>query len=387
MNLLDILNSDIYETPFLKYKLLPINDITFNINKFKNKQNQNYEKKIEMFNKNIINLDRSNWSDNKDKIFKPLYIKLKNTISKEYKGENVTVAWIKLYEILNQFKLLNDEDYIFFMCESPGGFIFALNHFCKTNNLKYNWVAQSLNPSQKKYRELFIDEFGLMKHNSKNYDFGITNTGDVTSLNNILYYHNKYNNKINLSISDCGLDCSKNFRMQETTLCKLFWSQLIITLGILKKKGNYIMKMFTFENYNTLNFLSIINYHFSETFITKPKSSKKFSNEIYIVAKNFKGINKSYLEDLINFFKKFDTIKTVFKIPNENLNDFVKISNIYSNQVIKFIEHNKLLNDNWDNIGNNFIRKLNHKYELIDLKFIKEINLKKIQNNQYIINK
>tara|TARA_A100001015_G_scaffold303296_1_gene392733 strand:+ start:8057 stop:9220 length:1164 start_codon:yes stop_codon:yes gene_type:complete len=387
MNLNKILKADIFKEPFIKYKLEPINNINLKLGDLKTKINPYYKKKTNIFFEKIVNVNRSDWNDDKDKILKPLYIKLKSIITSKYNGENVTVAWMKLYELLNQFNLVNNNDHIFFICESPGGFIFALNHFCKIHNLKYNWTAQSLNPNQKNFRELFVDEFGLMKNKSKNYDFGITNTGDVTSINNIKYYHNKYKNKFNFVISDCGLDCSKNFKLQEETLCKILWSQFILALGILKNKGNYIMKMFTFENYNTQNLLSLINYHFEETYITKPKTSKKFSNEIYIVAKNFKGISSEKLNFLIKYLTDFNSNKSLFQIPTKNLDDFKKISDIYSNRILNNIEYNDLITNSWDKINNDFINKLNNIYSKIDLEFLKEIKIKPINNKDHLIPK
>lgn len=389
MTLNKIINSDIYNSPFFKVKLEPSPKLKIEFKKIKEKniKNKLFEEKCKLFEEYITEFDRSDWTEDKDKIMKPLYINLKFQLQKKYNAENVTIAWIKLYEILFQFNLINNNDNIFFICEAPGGFVFSLNHYCKSNNIKYNWYAQTLNPNQKDNRELFIDEFGLIKNYSKKYDFGINNTGDILSINNIKYYHKKYQNKINLVISDCGLSCSKDFRNQEKKLCKLFLSQIIITLGILKKKGNYIFKMFCFQNYNTQNFILLINSLFNETYICKPRTSKKFSNEIYIVAKNYKGIDKKDLELLIDYLKNYDDNISILNINQNFKNQLEKISEKLSLNIINHINFNNLLTDNWDIIDNNFITKLNQKYKKIDNDFLNYYHLKKIKNNQHLITK
>ncbi|CAF4445981.1 unnamed protein product, partial [Rotaria magnacalcarata] len=66
-----------------------------------------------------------------------------------------TQAWAKMYEILANFDLINDVNKnprltTLHLCEAPGAFISALNHFLVTReenrNIEWQWFAQTLNP-------------------------------------------------------------------------------------------------------------------------------------------------------------------------------------------------------------------------------------------------
>ena len=99
------------------------------------KKLENIQKKIETRNINI-------WESEKLKVryykSSPKYkmIQLKTLVSNKYLyGKEISQAWLKMYEILEKFKLISKKykKYdSFHMCELPGNFISATNYYIKS---------------------------------------------------------------------------------------------------------------------------------------------------------------------------------------------------------------------------------------------------------------
>jgi hypothetical protein len=74
------------------------------------------------------------------------------TIKRQFSPELCTVAWAKMYEILHRYQLLLRQSgpiRTAHVCEAPGGFIAATNHYLRQLNgdhLDWDWVAMTLNP-------------------------------------------------------------------------------------------------------------------------------------------------------------------------------------------------------------------------------------------------
>src|SRR5690348_10029813 len=78
------------------------------------------------------------------------YYSLHKILKRKYNAQVVTNAWLKCYELLNEFNLLDvtsppGHRNIFLNAELPGSFICAINHYCQTQtNLTVDWRASSL---------------------------------------------------------------------------------------------------------------------------------------------------------------------------------------------------------------------------------------------------
>jgi cap2 methyltransferase len=117
-----------------------------------------------------------------------------------------TQAWAKMFEILANFDLINSKNnqkwITLHLCEAPGGFISALNHFLvtrnnETENIYWQWFAQTLNPyyeHDETTAAMLIDDDRLIFHtiHENHWDFGIENSGNLMNQANIDHYISRF---------------------------------------------------------------------------------------------------------------------------------------------------------------------------------------------------
>ena len=76
-------------------------------------------------------------------------------------------AWRKMYELCERTKIIPAQKIIkhFDICSLPGSFIFALDHYIKTNrkDSDYEWYFQSCIGSKKEEQNYFGDRYELVK--------------------------------------------------------------------------------------------------------------------------------------------------------------------------------------------------------------------------------
>lgn len=231
-------------------------------------------------------------------------------IADNYGGEYITVAWLKCFEIINYYKLLDnisdsEDTYNYFgICEQPGAFVYAINHYIKTNtNKKYNFILESLvDPHNKK---IFRAEPGLKEKYPDSYDYGYDGTGDVTNVDNIRFYREKYikkkKMKFHIMTADCGLDCSDDFSTQEVMLVNVILGQFLLAISLSSKGSNYFFKLFTMYDNLTQELIFLASLLYEEVCIVRTLTTKPQSGEIYCVCKNFKyDPNNKDIDKLIN---------------------------------------------------------------------------------------
>lgn len=73
------------------------------------------------------------------------------SLKRQFSPELCTVAWAKMYEILYRFRLLEQRGPVrsAHVCEAPGGFIAATNHYLRQmhgDQLDWAWKAMTLSP-------------------------------------------------------------------------------------------------------------------------------------------------------------------------------------------------------------------------------------------------
>lgn len=137
------------------------------------------------------------------KIRRYFHYEIKDKISEIIPKEKITTAWVKMFEILNAFPILNNDNNngynnenkdnskdneirVFHLCEHPGAFIFATKYYVKNIlQKKFTFKYQSLRPNPQN-REIFKPDPKLLEKYPNALDYGPKN-GDVTKKENIIY--------------------------------------------------------------------------------------------------------------------------------------------------------------------------------------------------------
>lgn len=256
-------------------------------------------------------------------------LKSRNDISE---SNYITNAWLKLYEILEEFVYFETKKIkSFHLCEAPGAFIKATEYYCKKNKIKLTWVAQTLN--SEKDSNALTDHFGIINKYSDRWDFGNKNTGDITDPEIIKYYSKKYKN-MDFITADGGIYCTpKLLNYQDTLLCKLVLGEIITVLECLKIGGTAVVKVFIpmiDPFYKSI--MKILYECFDKIFYYKPSHSTPVNSEFYLV--------------MINYYKKYNDIKNLYKLLNsKNIHETKIINNFNStnhNEIVSILMNNQI---------------------------------------------
>jgi len=274
--------------------------------------------------------------------------KLHKIISKKYllKEEFITEVFIKMTEILHKFDLIKKNQKSlksFHMCELSGSFIYAIKMFI-FNKTKLNIDNWSWNVHDLKLNENNNSEKLLLEEYPDQIVFE-----DITNWKNIEYYINKYP-KNDLISSNC-----------EFLNYKLTYSMYLLTLGLLNKNGNCVIKRtFPITNNQELTMLYIYYLHFKEIHFYKPKMNNQ-SNEYYLIGMNYTPISDKLYNKLLNFLKEYE-LNGLLDINNFDHQFLLKIDeiqnglldhlNMYIRKQVYFVDtFHKLTNDALDIIN------------------------------------
>lgn len=226
------------------------------------------------------------------------YYSLHKILKRRYNAQVVTNAWLKCYEIVTEFNILDLESHrdhrnILFNAELPGGFICAINHYIKTKTtLTFDWLANSLYDSSGPG-----DRYGIFQENPSNWVMGehLGHNGDVTNIEVIEkiedHVLSTFPNGVDLYTSDIGVDVSNDYEHQEELNSLENLGQIILGLKVLSKGGNMLIKIYTYFTDYTLSLLVILNTLFDFMYITKPLTSKPTNSELYVICKGYNGIS------------------------------------------------------------------------------------------------
>ncbi|EEA07080.1 ribosomal RNA large subunit methyltransferase J domain-containing protein [Cryptosporidium muris RN66] len=290
-----------------------------------------------------------------------------------YKLRNIpielpTTGWCKLYEILSFFRwyeMINENEYrSMHLCECPGGFISALNHYIHNNVLNkrqrqnkgkilWEWKANSLNPYYEGHNPYnVLNDDIIYRDTYRVWNMGIDDSGDITNCDNIHYIWSKTSKNTkscwlaDLVTADGSIDTQYNPNEQEQLTSCIQYCEVVCGLGILRKHGSLIVKCFNIFHHTTISLLALLYYCFNQVHIVKPVMSKGGNSEVYIVALNFQGIRSILLKSLTLHFKenksRFNDIALLPRewVPQEFIKNCVTAGTLFCKWQIDYITRN-----------------------------------------------
>lgn len=217
-------------------------------------------------------------------------------------AELCTQAWCKFYEILGTFSLLpvealhSGELNTVHLCEAPGAFVTALNHYLKTTEstryCDWSWVANTLNP----YHEAnggstTIADDRLIANTLHWWFFGSDNTGDIMTQKYLLELQAFVANmrRVDVVTADGSFDCQENPDEQEALVASLHYCEATAALLLLHPGGSFVLKMFTLYEHSSSCLLYLLSCCFGSVSVFKPATSKAGNSEVYVVCLNYDG--------------------------------------------------------------------------------------------------
>lgn len=221
-------------------------------------------------------------------------------------------GWVKMWEMMTTHQLLSFTRQTFddipigegstvtglFNCELPGGFLLATSHYARKQGIKLEWWASSLFPSAS--TSALEDTYGLFQRCPDRWLMSgkLGSNGDMTdprAVRHLCEELAKKSHKVNLYTADGGMDIGSQYADQEYMHQGLVLGEMIVCLACLAKGGNAVIKMYSFTTDFMQSVILAAACHFEYAFLSKPLTSRPVNSEIYLVLKNFAGVQQTLI--------------------------------------------------------------------------------------------
>jgi len=176
-------------------------------------------------------------------------------------------AVYKLLEAIKKYRFIKRGDVIVDLGASPGG-----------------WVQGCLKTVGKEGFVLAVDLRPIKPFKEPNVTFI---RGDVSERETINAIIDKLPSAADVVISDLSPRLSGIWEVDHARQIKLAYDALEIAKNILRKEGNFFVKIFEGDLSN--DFIRKVKEHFHAVRIFRPKASRKRSSEVYILGLGFRG--------------------------------------------------------------------------------------------------
>uniref|UniRef100_A0A914X5B9 Cap-specific mRNA (nucleoside-2'-O-)-methyltransferase 2 n=1 Tax=Plectus sambesii TaxID=2011161 RepID=A0A914X5B9_9BILA len=222
-------------------------------------------------------------------------------VRKHCHPELCTQAFCKFYEILircPELLPLEGDFRSLHLCEAPGAFISALNHFIvlRRRSLEWIWQATTLNPfCEANDPQWTVGDDRLIFYTLDRWLFGPDNSGNLLRLTEKDISAMKQGDGFHLVTADGSIDCQDDPAEQERITFPLQFCETVVALSTLRPNGCFILKKFTTCEPFSVSLIAFLMDHFSSVRFLKPASSKAGNSEIYVVCCGFLGISSNEL--------------------------------------------------------------------------------------------
>lgn len=291
-------------------------------------------------------------------------------LRKNFQVEMSTVAFVKMYESIVACDLLPDDSpclgktpdgrpaaVTLHVCEAPGAFISATNHFMHTHRLGWDWrwVGNSLNPHfEGNDVGAMIDDDKLIVKTLSHWCWGADNSGNIMKAANIRAIWQRVRQEcaaaagidaaaaplgaplaldapppssseaapaqpVSSSVSSTGscsasaaapgailvtadgaISAAHDPNRQEQLTAGLHYCELVAALGALAPGGSFFWKLFTTYEHASLCSLYLMGCFFEIVLVYKPATSKPANSEVYAVGQRFRGATPEQLDLLLS---------------------------------------------------------------------------------------
>lgn len=365
-------------------------------NEFENADLARLKSELNLLKSSLNDFDITKWNQHTSNLNPAGFIV--SSLRRNFTPELCTQAWCKFYEILGFNDIIpgiavgSKKLKCIHLCEAPGAFICAMNHFVRSNlpGLKYSWIANTLNPYyEDNDPNCCIADDRLIFRSLDLWRFGEDNTGNLLRKENLkdLLENASKLDCVHIVTADGGISCQQNPEDQEKDCAALHFTELCFALNTLCIGGSFVLKIFTLFEFHSVVLIYILCCTFESICIQKPITSKPGNSELYVVAKDFRGRDKyqklfSILiekvplssEDVIRLFPSSC-------IPKDFISQHVECVTKFVRMQMQAIECNKL---QFGQIVTDKSQLITHKQRVSQL-WIDWLGLRKIPRNRGIV--
>ncbi|XP_037035542.1 cap-specific mRNA (nucleoside-2'-O-)-methyltransferase 1-like [Bradysia coprophila] len=177
-------------------------------------------------------------------------------------------------------------------------------------------------------------------------DGDITNEENITSI--VRYVKQHISLGVHIAVADGAYDVENQKYGKETIFKRMYLSEAILALSLLRQNGHFIMKLFDVLMPFTVGLIYLLHKCFAQVILLKPKSSRPSSAERYLICKwKFHDTTniRMYLEEVNVKLNNTEDLDVISLVPEEILlNDIEFFNFVYkSNNSLAEIQTESML--------------------------------------------